>query len=129
MNKVESEIQEYEDYTRQALAAGRQALAHDIAAKVAAMEALLKAQEQEAEHFFETVAAHKERVRRLDKRMNDPSEQLQPDMDVLEAALEMDSEERFPGLNQKMREAGIGPRANAAEQVLDRVRNSMNQGH
>jgi phage shock protein A len=117
--ELNARINEYEGYALSALDKNEQPLAREIAAKIAMMESHRNLQERSNALVFDQVSRLKMAIRRFDERDLGLSDNLQYQLDYLEAAAELADDSW--ALERKMFAAGIGRRVSAGQAVLERI--------
>ncbi len=116
-------ISAHEGYACDALQAGEEALALEIASRIHRLEQDLAAEERSAVRLADRILDLKTARRKLQHQIrHEDVDRLQLLIDRLDAAAELESGSEWRALDQRMKDAGIGPDADAARKVLERVR-------
>ena len=130
--EVQSRIESYEAYARDALTAGEETLAQEIAVEIASMEANLSRQGRANATYYAQVSRLKAIVNDIESGRHgygyrddwgygyDSS--LQYTLDRLEAQAELAEGGEYRALERKMLAAGIGRRFDSGREILNRIR-------
>lgn len=127
-HEIHSRISAYEGYASDALNAGEETLAQEIALEIATMESKLAGQARTNGIYYAEVSRLKDMVHNMEFRLHGygVGENLQYTLDYIEAQAELAEGGEYRALERKMFAAGIGKQFDSSLEILNRIRARQN---